>query len=91
MRLMQSGIGVGGRPKEWVSFSVMMDKVLTLSYSTAFGLYRDGTELRGVYSSKRDVARTACASLGTQCDFPILMGACTLKRKAHLLTSFCRK
>ncbi|RPD74014.1 hypothetical protein L226DRAFT_535904 [Lentinus tigrinus ALCF2SS1-7] len=41
---------------------------------TAFGLYRDGTELRGVYYSKPEVARTACFSLGDQCDYPILMG-----------------
>lgn len=39
-----------------------------------FGLYRDGTELRGVYYSKPEVARAACLSLGTQCDYPILMG-----------------
>ena len=39
-----------------------------------FGLYRDGTELRGVYYSKPEVARTACFSLGDQCDYPILMG-----------------
>ncbi|TFK93297.1 hypothetical protein K466DRAFT_478926 [Polyporus arcularius HHB13444] len=41
---------------------------------TAFGLYRDGTELRGVYYSKPEVARTTCFSLGDQCDYPILMG-----------------
>ncbi|KAI0770580.1 IgA peptidase M64-domain-containing protein [Fomes fomentarius] len=41
---------------------------------TAFGLYRDGTELRGVYYSKPEVARTACFSLGDQCDYPILVG-----------------
>ncbi len=44
--------------------------------STPFGLYRDGTELRGVYYSKPEVAREACFSLGSQCDYPILMGAC---------------
>ena len=42
--------------------------------STPYGLYRDGTELRGVYYSKPEVAREACLSLGDQCDFPILMG-----------------
>ncbi|KAH9850218.1 IgA peptidase M64-domain-containing protein [Lenzites betulinus] len=42
--------------------------------NTPFGLYRDGTELRGVYYSKPEVAREACFSLGTQCDYPILMG-----------------
>ncbi|KIP02525.1 hypothetical protein PHLGIDRAFT_26549 [Phlebiopsis gigantea 11061_1 CR5-6] len=41
---------------------------------TPFGLYRDGTELRGVYYSKPEVARAACLSLGDQCDYPILMG-----------------
>ncbi|KAI0642983.1 IgA peptidase M64-domain-containing protein [Trametes meyenii] len=41
---------------------------------TPFGLYRDGTELRGVYYSKPEVARAACFSLGSQCDYPILMG-----------------
>ncbi|KAH9932711.1 IgA peptidase M64-domain-containing protein [Epithele typhae] len=41
---------------------------------TPFGLYRDGTELRGVYYSKPEVARAACASMGSQCDYPILMG-----------------
>ncbi|KAI8986267.1 IgA peptidase M64-domain-containing protein [Trametes punicea] len=41
---------------------------------TPFGLYRDGTELRAVYYSKPEVARAACFSLGSQCDYPILMG-----------------
>ena len=45
-----------------------------LHYSTPFGLYRDGTELRGVYYSKPEVAEAACLSLGTQCDYPILLG-----------------
>ncbi|KAI0754586.1 IgA peptidase M64-domain-containing protein [Daedaleopsis nitida] len=53
----ESGVGVGGVPKD-----------------TAFGLYRDGTELRGVYYSKPEVAREACFSLGDRCNFPILMG-----------------
>ncbi|KAI0671117.1 IgA peptidase M64-domain-containing protein [Trametes maxima] len=42
--------------------------------NTPFGLYRDGTELRGVYYSKPEIARAACYSLGSQCDYPILMG-----------------
>ncbi|KAG8965554.1 hypothetical protein FRC00_000030 [Tulasnella sp. 408] len=42
--------------------------------STTFGLYRDGTELRAVYCSKLEVARAAALSLGTQCDYPILLG-----------------
>lgn len=41
---------------------------------TPFGLFRDGTELRGVYYSKPEVARAACLSLGDECDYPILMG-----------------
>ncbi|TFK48731.1 hypothetical protein OE88DRAFT_1663847 [Heliocybe sulcata] len=53
----ESGIGVGGKPKD-----------------TVFGLYRDGTELRGVYYSKPDAARAACFSMGDKCDYPILMG-----------------
>jgi hypothetical protein len=42
--------------------------------STAFGLYRVGTELRAIYCGKKPVARSACASLGTACDYPILLG-----------------
>ncbi|KAJ7465162.1 IgA peptidase M64-domain-containing protein [Mycena latifolia] len=53
----ESGVGVGGTPKD-----------------TPFGLYRDGTELRGVYYAKPKVAGAACASLGDQCDYPILLG-----------------
>lgn len=54
----ESGIGVGGVPK-----------------NTAFGLYRDGTELRGVYCSKPAAARDACGATGTgACDFPSLIG-----------------
>ncbi|EKM49714.1 uncharacterized protein PHACADRAFT_154240 [Phanerochaete carnosa HHB-10118-sp] len=53
----ESGVGVGGKPKD-----------------TVFGLYRDGTELRGVLYSKPEVARAACLSLGDACDYPILMG-----------------
>eukprot|EP00736_Rhodelphis_marinus_P014475 Rmarinus@m.7591 len=54
----ESGIGVGGKPKD-----------------TAFGLYRDGTELRGIYCSKPMAARSACRSTGSNaCDFPSLIG-----------------
>ncbi|KAH7338560.1 IgA peptidase M64-domain-containing protein [Rhizoctonia solani] len=53
----ESGIGVGGRPKD-----------------TVYGLYRDGTELRGVYTSKPEVASSACQSMGNQCNFPLLLG-----------------
>jgi hypothetical protein len=42
---------------------------------TAFGLYRDGSELRGVYCSKPAAARQACQSTGKfACDFPSLIG-----------------
>lgn len=40
---------------------------------TVFGLYRVGTELRAIYCGKKQVARAACASLGTGCDYPILL------------------
>ncbi|CAE7158838.1 unnamed protein product [Rhizoctonia solani] len=53
----QSGIGVGGKPKD-----------------TVYGLYRDGTELRGVYTSKPEVANAACESMGKQCNYPLLLG-----------------
>eukprot|EP00735_Rhodelphis_limneticus_P005027 TRINITY_DN1671_c0_g1::TRINITY_DN1671_c0_g1_i1::g.17663::m.17663 TRINITY_DN1671_c0_g1::TRINITY_DN1671_c0_g1_i1::g.17663 ORF type:complete len:606 (+),score=232.95,Peptidase_M64/PF09471.5/7.1e-34,Peptidase_M66/PF10462.4/0.011 TRINITY_DN1671_c0_g1_i1:42-1820(+) len=43
--------------------------------NTAFGLYRDGTELRGVYCSKSRDARNACTKTGSNaCDFPSLIG-----------------
>jgi len=52
-----SGIGVGGNPK-----------------NTPFGLYRDGTELRGIYCSKTSAARSACKQTGPMaCDFPSLI------------------
>jgi len=54
----ESGIGVGGRPR-----------------NTAFGLYRDGTQLRGVFTSRPNDARAACRSTGpSACDFPSLIG-----------------
>ncbi|ETW82139.1 hypothetical protein HETIRDRAFT_61336 [Heterobasidion irregulare TC 32-1] len=53
----ESGVGVGGIPKD-----------------TPFGLYRDGTELRGLYYARPEVARAACDSLGDRCDYPILIG-----------------
>jgi hypothetical protein len=38
-------------------------------------LYRDGTELRGVYCNNPNAARDACRSTGTNaCDFPSLIG-----------------
>lgn len=45
--------------------------------STPYGLYRDGTELRGIYYSKPEVARAACLSMGDRCDYPILLGMLT--------------
>ncbi|TRM62161.1 IgA peptidase M64-domain-containing protein [Schizophyllum amplum] len=42
--------------------------------NTTYGLYRDGTELRAVYVGKPDVNVAACKALGTQCDFPIILG-----------------
>ncbi|EIN12687.1 hypothetical protein PUNSTDRAFT_118417 [Punctularia strigosozonata HHB-11173 SS5] len=41
---------------------------------TPFGLYRPGTELRGVLYSKPDQARAACLSQSSRCDYPILLG-----------------
>ena len=41
---------------------------------TPFGLYRDGTELRGVYTAYPDVIKDACDNLYDQCDYPILLG-----------------
>lgn len=43
--------------------------------NTAFGLYRQGTELRAVYCSKQSAARDACSKTGPSgCDFPVLIG-----------------
>ncbi|KAG2131805.1 IgA peptidase M64-domain-containing protein [Suillus clintonianus] len=41
---------------------------------TPFGLYRDGTELRGLYANNSDVALMACASIGNKCNYAILLG-----------------
>ncbi|KAJ3323552.1 hypothetical protein HDV06_001576 [Boothiomyces sp. JEL0866] len=42
---------------------------------TAFGLYRDGTELRGIYCSKQQRARQVCKATGKYaCDYPTLIG-----------------
>jgi hypothetical protein len=55
---LESGIGVGGIPK-----------------NTAFRLYRDGTQLRGVYCGNAPAARDACTAPGPDaCDFPTLIG-----------------
>jgi len=42
---------------------------------TSFRLYRDGTELRGIYVANPKAAREACRSVGQySCDFPSLIG-----------------
>lgn len=41
--------------------------------NTEFGLYRSGTELRGVYTSKAQNARQAC-QLAPGCDYPSIIG-----------------
>ncbi|KAI0265551.1 IgA peptidase M64-domain-containing protein [Gloeopeniophorella convolvens] len=40
---------------------------------TPFGLYRDGTELRGLYYARPQAARAACRALGDRCDYPVLI------------------
>jgi hypothetical protein len=45
------------------------------SKNTPFGLYRDGTELRGIYCSNPSAARKVCQKVGQYaCDFPSLIG-----------------
>ncbi|KAF9189480.1 hypothetical protein BGZ50_000783 [Haplosporangium sp. Z 11] len=42
---------------------------------TSFRLYRDGTELRGIYVADPSAARQACRAVGKySCDFPSLIG-----------------
>ncbi|KAF9576330.1 hypothetical protein EC968_009304 [Mortierella alpina] len=42
---------------------------------TSFRLYRDGTELRGIYTADPGAARQACRAVGKySCDFPSLIG-----------------
>jgi hypothetical protein len=42
---------------------------------TRYGLYRDGTQLRGLFTSKANTARADCRLTGTNaCDFPSLLG-----------------
>ncbi|EDR13209.1 uncharacterized protein LACBIDRAFT_230303, partial [Laccaria bicolor S238N-H82] len=55
----------------WAAFSPSKE---TRFVSTPFGLYRDGTELRGVYYDKPEVAKATCESLASKCDYPILLG-----------------
>ncbi|KAI1170224.1 IgA peptidase M64-domain-containing protein [Nemania sp. FL0916] len=59
----------------WAGFSPSAESGVGVGgnpLDTVYGLYRDGTELRGVYYDKPDVAHAACDS--TACDFPILLG-----------------
>lgn len=43
--------------------------------NTSYGLYRDGTELRGIYCSKPDAAIDSCKHTGPHaCDYPTLIG-----------------
>ncbi|KAJ7234471.1 IgA peptidase M64-domain-containing protein [Mycena rebaudengoi] len=61
----------------WAAFTPSKESGVGVSgkpKDTAFGLYRPGTELRGVYYSKPQAARAACSSMGDQCDYPILLG-----------------
>jgi hypothetical protein len=64
-------------------FSVSVPLSKLLYCSTPFGLYRDGTELRGVYYSKPEVAHAACSSLGNKCDYPILLGEKSLAHASY--------
>ncbi|KIO27039.1 hypothetical protein M407DRAFT_73808 [Tulasnella calospora MUT 4182] len=60
----------------WAAFSPSTESGIGIGgkpRKTTFGLYRDGTELRAVYCSELEVARAAALSLGTQCDYPILL------------------
>ncbi|KAI1102437.1 IgA peptidase M64-domain-containing protein [Jackrogersella minutella] len=60
----------------WAGFSPSVDSGIGTGgkpLDTVYGLYRDGTELRGVYYDKEDVARAACDSTDA-CDYPILLG-----------------
>ncbi|KAH8166081.1 hypothetical protein CIB48_g2179 [Xylaria polymorpha] len=59
----------------WAGFSPSAEvhSNLASGKSTVYGLYRDGTELRGVYYDKPEVAHAACQSTEA-CDYPILLG-----------------
>ncbi|CAJ2502536.1 Uu.00g099300.m01.CDS01 [Anthostomella pinea] len=60
----------------WAGFSSSAESGIGVGgqpLDTVYGLYRDGTELRGVYYDKPEVARAACQSTDA-CDFPILLG-----------------
>ncbi|KAI1427316.1 IgA peptidase M64-domain-containing protein [Xylaria sp. FL1777] len=60
----------------WAGFSPSAESGVGVGgtpLDTVYGLYRDGTELRGVYYDKPDVAHAACDSTEA-CDYPILLG-----------------
>ncbi|KAI1080162.1 IgA peptidase M64-domain-containing protein [Whalleya microplaca] len=60
----------------WAGFSASNESGVGVGgkpLDTVYGLYRDGTELRGVYYDKPEVARAACQSTDA-CDYPILLG-----------------
>ncbi|KAI1203617.1 IgA peptidase M64-domain-containing protein [Nemania serpens] len=60
----------------WAGFSPSAESGVGVGgkpLNTVYGLYRDGTELRGVYYDKPDVAHAACDSTDA-CDYPILLG-----------------
>ncbi|KAI1120545.1 IgA peptidase M64-domain-containing protein [Nemania abortiva] len=60
----------------WAGFSPSAESGVGVGgqpLDTVYGLYRDGTELRGVYYDKPDVAHAACDSTDA-CDYPILLG-----------------
>ena len=61
----------------WALFVPSQDSGITfMSYrkNTAFGLTRDGNELRGILPNKAGVARQLCRQLGTKCDYPSIIG-----------------
>ncbi|KAH9906054.1 IgA peptidase M64-domain-containing protein [Xylariomycetidae sp. FL2044] len=60
----------------WAGFSPSAESGVGVGgqpLDTVYGLYRDGTELRGVYYDKPEVATAACQSTDA-CDYPILLG-----------------
>ncbi|KAI1212081.1 IgA peptidase M64-domain-containing protein [Annulohypoxylon truncatum] len=60
----------------WAGFTPSTDSGIGtggVPKNTVYGLYRDGTELRGVYYDKPEIAHAACDSTDT-CDYPILLG-----------------
>jgi hypothetical protein len=62
----------------WAVFTPSVDSGIGVNgrpKNTAYGLYRDGTELRGIYPSKKAQARRACKATGPYaCDYPIIIG-----------------